>query len=230
MCAYLVCPASLLTGATSAGSSASVKRVKSLGTSHMKIFPSSEPEAITRSLKGCLQAMPSAQRERARAWQTSADPSGRRSVFALPVGVQNNSGVPAEEGHLVGQLTLLVHGNDRECAAAARLPIDREVLRIGLDQIRIPSIPTDVEVVVAELLPGRLPKDVPCDASKWRFRQPACPTAKLRRGGMREHRRSRPAAAKPLEAPRSGPRWTGRFASFRFEHGSVVVVLGSGQR
>lgn len=52
--AYLVCPVNLLTGATSAGSSASVKRVKSLGTSHMKILPSSEPEATMRSLKGCL--------------------------------------------------------------------------------------------------------------------------------------------------------------------------------
>lgn len=132
MRAYLVCPVSLLTGATSAGSSASVKRVKSLGTSHMKILPSSEPEAITRSLKGCLQDTPSAQRKRARAWQTSADPSGRRSVFALPVGIQDNSSVPAEEGHLVGQLAPLVHGDDGECAAAAGLPVDREILRVGL--------------------------------------------------------------------------------------------------
>lgn len=50
---YLECPASLLTGVTSAGSSASVNRVKSLGTSHIKILPSSEPEAMIRSLKGC---------------------------------------------------------------------------------------------------------------------------------------------------------------------------------
>lgn len=132
MRAYLVCPLSLLTGATSAGSSASVKRVKSLGTSHMKILPSSEPEAITRSLKGCLQDTPSAPRKRARAWQTSADPIGRRSVLALPVGVQDNSSVPAEEGHLVGQLALLVDGDDGECAAAARLPVHREVLWVGL--------------------------------------------------------------------------------------------------
>lgn len=53
---YLECPVSLLTGATSAGSSASVKREKSLGTSHMKILPSSEPDAMMRSLKGCLVA------------------------------------------------------------------------------------------------------------------------------------------------------------------------------
>lgn len=51
---YLECPASLLTGATSAGSSASVKREKSLGTSHIKILPSSEPDAMMRSLNGCL--------------------------------------------------------------------------------------------------------------------------------------------------------------------------------
>lgn len=52
---YLECPASLLTGATSAGSSASVKREKSLGTSHIKILPSSEPDAMMRSLNGCLE-------------------------------------------------------------------------------------------------------------------------------------------------------------------------------
>lgn len=42
------------TGATSVGSSASVKRVNPSGTSQMKTLPSSDAEAMMRSLKGFL--------------------------------------------------------------------------------------------------------------------------------------------------------------------------------
>lgn len=52
---YLEWPPSLLTGATSTISSASVYKVKSLGTSQRKTLPSSEAEATMRSLKGLLQ-------------------------------------------------------------------------------------------------------------------------------------------------------------------------------
>lgn len=51
---YLVWPPSLLTGDIWGISSASVYRVKSLGTSQIKTLPSSEAEAITRSLNGFL--------------------------------------------------------------------------------------------------------------------------------------------------------------------------------
>lgn len=109
----------------------------------------------------------------------------------LPVGIQDNGSVSAEQGHLVGQLALLVDGDDGECATAARLPIDRQVLRVRFylahpgcvsptaepssavvvvgvcaHEVRIPRISTDVEVVVAEFLPGRLPEDVSCDGVK----------------------------------------------------------------
>ena len=47
-------PVSFKTGCTSAGSSASVNRVKSLGTSQIITLPSSEAEATMRSLKGFL--------------------------------------------------------------------------------------------------------------------------------------------------------------------------------
>lgn len=134
---YLECPVSLLTGATSAGSSASVKREKPLGTSHIKILPSSEPDAIMRSLKGCLvtKATSSAQLSKGLAshfhsqWLCVA--RKQRTLF-VPVGIQDNSSVPTEQWYLVGQLAPLVHGDDCECATAARLPIDRQVFRIGL--------------------------------------------------------------------------------------------------
>lgn len=38
----------------------------------------------------------------------------------------------AEQWYLVGQLPALVQGDDSKCAAAARLPIDREILGVDL--------------------------------------------------------------------------------------------------
>ena len=51
---YLEWPVNLLTGATSFGSSSSLYRVNPWGTCHINTFPSSEPDAIIRSLKGFL--------------------------------------------------------------------------------------------------------------------------------------------------------------------------------
>lgn len=48
----------------------------------------------------------------------------------------------------------------------ARLVCCGNVEGYSLRQIRIPSIPTDMEVVVAELLPGRLAEDVSCSNSE----------------------------------------------------------------
>lgn len=54
-CAYLEWPVSLMDGETSWTSSpGSVWRVKFCGTSQTKTFPSSDAEAMMRSLKGCL--------------------------------------------------------------------------------------------------------------------------------------------------------------------------------
>ena len=51
---FLEWPVSLATGGTSAGSSASVYKVKPSGTCQIMTFPSSEAEATMRSLKGFL--------------------------------------------------------------------------------------------------------------------------------------------------------------------------------
>lgn len=53
-------------------------------------------------------------------------------VERVPVGVEHGRRVAAEEGDLVGDLAALVDGDDGECATAAGLPIDREVLGVGL--------------------------------------------------------------------------------------------------
>ena len=54
---YLEWPASLATGETSGISSASTWSVKFLGTCHIKILPSSEPDAMRWSLKGFLECV-----------------------------------------------------------------------------------------------------------------------------------------------------------------------------
>jgi hypothetical protein len=106
-------------------------------------------------------------------------------VERVPVGVEDGSRVAAEERYLVGDLALLVERDDGEGASAAGLPIDRQVLGIGLDfegtcqlrgclhrlesrraahlyEIGIPCISADVEVIVAEFFPRRLAEDVSC--------------------------------------------------------------------
>jgi len=45
-------------------------------------------------------------------------------VEGVPVGVKDGGCVAAKEGYLVRKLSPLAEGNDCECAAAARLPID----------------------------------------------------------------------------------------------------------
>lgn len=88
-----------------------------------------------------------------------------------------------EQGHNIGQLSALIDRNDSKGATTAGLPIDRKVLWVGLDQVRVPSILRDAEIVVTLLLReeessegdmvdvetcdkgyllGRLPEDVSC--------------------------------------------------------------------
>lgn len=107
----------------------------------MKILPSSEPDAIMWSLKGCLGAELSVQKRKYAprpAWRQAAlmkvweeGKEGKGSSI-LPVGIQDHSGVAAEQRNHVGQLSFLVQGNNGKRAATARLPIDREVLRVDL--------------------------------------------------------------------------------------------------
>ena len=86
----------------------------------MKTLPSSEAEAMMRSLKGFLcEGQP-------------VSSSCRSAACDAPVGVQHRGSVASEERYLVGQLAALVHGNDSKCTATARLPIDRDVLGVDL--------------------------------------------------------------------------------------------------
>lgn len=94
--------------------------------------------------------------------------------------------MPAKQRDNVRKLALLVYGNDSECATTTGLPIDRDVLRVGLrdgivsgshlwrmvqrwevqpdlDQIGVPGIATNTDVVVTRLFLGRLAKDVACN-------------------------------------------------------------------
>ena len=59
----------------------------------------------------------------------AAKGSGARDA---PVGVEHGGSVASEQRYLVGELSALVQGNDSECAAAAGLPIDGEVLGVDL--------------------------------------------------------------------------------------------------
>jgi hypothetical protein len=54
-------------------------------------------------------------------------------VKRVPVGIEDGSGMAAEERYLVRDFALLVERNDREGSSAAGLPIDREVLGVDLD-------------------------------------------------------------------------------------------------
>jgi hypothetical protein len=43
--------------------------------------------------------------------------------------------VSAEEGECLGRTTALLDGDDGESATAASLPVDRDVLRVGLREV-----------------------------------------------------------------------------------------------
>lgn len=102
---------------------------------------------------------------------------------SAPVGVEDGGRVATEQGQNIGQLSTLIDGDDGKGATTAGLPIDRKVLGVGLDQVRVPSILRDAEIVVTLLLRGeesserktvevercdegyllgRLPEDVSC--------------------------------------------------------------------
>lgn len=131
--AYLEWPASLLTGDTSVISSASVYRVKSLGTSHTKTLPSSEPEAMIRSLKGFLRKMSRQHLSHHAAAQELKEKKKKKKRHRhKPVSVQNSSRMPPEQRNLIGQLALLVQGNHSKGTTAGRIPIDRQILGVNL--------------------------------------------------------------------------------------------------
>jgi hypothetical protein len=121
-------------------------------------LPSSEADAINESLKGLL-------------WNLS------ELFFSLiafhcsriPISVEDGSSVPAEEGDLIGRSAAFAERDDGKSASTAGLPVDCDVLGVGLwgmsasflrsragwadlDQIGIPRILGDAEIVIALLL------------------------------------------------------------------------------
>jgi hypothetical protein len=189
--AYRVWPESLCTGLTSVGSSASVCRVKSSGTCQTKTC---EQERVsggigkrqaetrylaivgTRSDDRVVERVPANGRQGGVGSESGV-------ILGAPVGVEDGGRVATEQGHDIGELATLIDRNDSKGAATAGLPIDRQVLGVGLDQVGVPGILGDAEVVVTLLLRrdgasgrdpdgneawvgayllGRLPEDVSC--------------------------------------------------------------------
>jgi hypothetical protein len=87
----------------------------------------------------------------------------------IPIGVEDGGSVPAEEGNLVGCSAAFIEGNDGKSASTAGLPVDCDVLGVGLwgmsascprsrarradlDQVGVPRILRDAEIVIALLL------------------------------------------------------------------------------
>jgi hypothetical protein len=74
------------------------------------------------------------------------------AIEGAPVRVEDSGRVATEQGHDIGELSTFIDRDDSKGAATAGLPIDREVLGVGLDQVGVPSILGDAEVVVTLLL------------------------------------------------------------------------------
>lgn len=71
-----------------------------------------------------------------------------------PVGVEHASGVAAEQRDALRQPAGLVQGDDGKGAAAAGLPVDGEIVWVDLDEVGVPGIVGDAQVIVAVLLLG----------------------------------------------------------------------------
>lgn len=102
----------------------------------MKTLPSSEAEAMRRSLKGFLRWT----RQRL-AWQCADSQCGtllgtRPEIFQredqIPISVENGGCVATEQRDLVGELATFVEGDDGKSTTTRRLPIDGEVFRVDL--------------------------------------------------------------------------------------------------
>jgi hypothetical protein len=94
-----------------------------------------------------------------------------RPYVRVPVGVKHGGSVPAEERDLVGSPPALVDGDDGKSASTAGFPVHGNVFGVclggmsasfarsrarqaDLDQVGIPSVLGDTQVIVALLLGG----------------------------------------------------------------------------
>lgn len=81
-------------------------------------------------------------------------------VERVPVVVQHGGSVSPEQRHGIGQLSALFQRDDGECAAAGRLPVDGQVLGVTFDEVGVPGVLADAQVVVACFALARLSEDV----------------------------------------------------------------------
>ncbi len=91
----------------------------------MFTFPSSDPEATKESSKGLLQD------NQRLSLRHDFEPTERNP----PIRVQHSRSMSSEQGHLFRQPPFLIDWYNRECASSASFPIDRDVVRVGLNQI-----------------------------------------------------------------------------------------------
>lgn len=70
----------------------------------------------------------------------------------IPISIQHGSRMSSEERNQIGQLAALADRDNSERAAAARFPVDRDVLGIRLDDVAVPGVLGDAEIVVALFL------------------------------------------------------------------------------
>ena len=81
-------------------------------------------------------------------------------VERVPVVIQHCGSVSPEQGHDIRQLPTLFQGDNGECAAARRLPVDRHVFGVTFYNVGVPSVLADAQIVVAGLTLARLAEDM----------------------------------------------------------------------
>lgn len=83
-------------------------------------------------------------------------------VEGAPVVIQHGGSVSPEQWHHLRQLSTLLQRDDGECAAARGLPVDGQVFGVAFDEVGVPGVLADAQVVVALFASARLSEDVPC--------------------------------------------------------------------
>ena len=78
----------------------------------------------------------------------------------IPVRVQHSCRMPSEQRYRVRKLALLFQRHYCKCASTARLPVDCDIFWIGFDDVAIPCILADPEIIVALLSSSRATEDV----------------------------------------------------------------------
>jgi hypothetical protein len=69
-----------------------------------------------------------------------------------PVGVEDGGCVATEEGYLLGHTPLLLEGDDGKSATAGSFPIDGDIFGVRLDQVGVPGVLRDAQIIVALFL------------------------------------------------------------------------------